>query len=149
MIRTIRKAAFGVNGAAAAAVLSVAIGCGGGPEIVPFTGKVLYKGEPLPFGNVMFQPAGGGQAATGSIGPDGTFVMTTRGVGEGATVGMNRVRVTCFPAQDANSAAGANQELALGTSLIPNHYASFGSSGLTVEVKPEGNEPYVIELEDE
>lgn len=132
------------------ALLLVAVnGCGGETEIVPFEGRVLYKGEPLQFGSVMFQPVSGGQAATGTIQPDGTFAMRTRGFGDGATVGLNRVRVTCFPAQKPGSAENTSQELALGKSLIPTHYNSFGSSGLTVEVKPEGNDPYVIDLQDE
>ena len=122
-------------------------GCGGDTNIAPFTGEVRYKGKPLEFGSVMLQPVEGGQPSNAIIQSDGTFVMSIREVGEGATIGQNRVRVTCFPAQNTNKTANASQELALGKSLIPTKYNSFGSSGLTIEVKPENNEPYVIELD--
>ena len=123
-------------------------GCGGDANTAPFTGEVLFKGKPLEFGSVMLQPVEGGQPSNAIIQSDGTFVMNIREVGEGASVGLNRVRVTCYPAQNPDNAVNSNQELALGKSLIPTKYNSFGSSGLTVEVKPENNEPFVIELDD-
>ena len=122
-------------------------GCGSDTNIAPFTGEVRYKGKPLAFGSVMLQPVEGGQPSNAVIQSDGTFVMSIRDVGEGATIGLNRVRVTCFPAQNTKKTGNASQELALGKSLIPTKYNSFGSSGLSVEVKPENNEPYVIELD--
>ncbi len=131
-----------------AAVCFALGGCGKGPEIVPFTGKVLYKGEPLEFGSVMFQPTAGGKPSSGRIESDGTFAMKTRGVGDGAAVGLNRIRVTCFPAQKPGAGGNQSQEIALGNSLIPTRYNSFGSSGLSIEVKAAGNDPYTIELDD-
>lgn len=122
-------------------------GCGSATNIAPFTGEVRYKGKPLEFGSVMLQPVEGGQPSNAVIQSDGSFSMSIREVGEGATIGLNRVRVTCFPAQNPNQTVNNNQELALGKSLIPTKYNSFGSSDLTVEVKPENNEPYVIELD--
>ena len=74
--------------------------------------------------------------------------MTTDGE-PGAPIGMNSVRVTCYTSQKPGAAAdNRGGELSLGDSLIPEHYARFSSSGLKVEVKPENNEPYVIELSD-
>jgi hypothetical protein len=129
-----------------AAAASIA-GCRERSEIAPFHGQVLLDGKPLEFGSVMLQPVEGGEPSRAQIQPDGTFTMQTRGLGDGARVGLNRVRVTCFAGQKPGGAAtAADGELLLGGSLIPTRYNSFGSSGLSVEVLPDGNEPYLIEL---
>jgi hypothetical protein len=114
--------------------------------LAPFTGSVSYKGKPLAFGGVTMQPHRGGAIARGVIQSDGTFTMTTDGE-PGAPIGANSVRVTCFTSQKPGAAATSRGgELSLGDSLIPERYSRFSSSGLTVEVKPGSNEPYVIEL---
>jgi hypothetical protein len=114
--------------------------------LAPFSGSVTYKGKPLAFGGVTMQPVRGGAIARGVIQPDGTFSMTTDGE-PGAPIGANSVRVTCYTSQKPGAvAANPGGELSVGDSLIPERYARFSSSGLTVEVKPEKNEPYVIEL---
>ena len=121
------------------------VGCGG-PDIVEVTGKVTYNGEPLPAGTVMFQPVGGehSQPATGEIQSDGTFKLTTREQGEGATVGSNRVLVNSYE-PTTNSGGG---EATVGKSRIPTKYTRYGTSGLTVDVKP-GMDPVLLELNDE
>lgn len=123
------------------------IGCSRGPEIVPVSGKVLYNGEPLKYGGVMFQPEAG-QPARGVIQPDGTFVLTTESKGDGATVGRNRVRVTCYEAQDP-SAAASEGEAALGKLLIPKKYTDIDTSEIEIEVPRGGKNDVVIELTDE
>jgi hypothetical protein len=123
------------------------IGCDNGPQIVPLKGKVTYKGEPLKFGSVMLQPIAG-QPATAVIEPDGTFVLSTNKPGDGATVGENRVRVTSYEGQAPDAKRSAQTELALGNSLIPVKYTDTTSSGIVVDVKPEGNEDLLIELTD-
>lgn len=122
-------------------------GCSRGPQIVPARGKVLYNGEPLKFGSVMFQPEGG-QPARAVIQPDGTFVLTTENNGDGATVGTNRVRVTQYESQDPQRSHDPGGEIPLGRSLIPRRYTDYDTSGLVVEVKSSGNEPFVFELTD-
>ncbi len=120
-------------------------GCKSGPELVPFRGKVLYQGKPLQFGNVMFQPEGG-QPSMGDIQPDGTFEMQTPGLGEGAVVGKNLVRITCFESQRPSNGSAAQTEMALGNSLIPTKYNNFNTSELTVEVHSGENELKVFDL---
>lgn len=114
-------------------------------ELVPVTGKAIYDGQPLRFGSVMFQPEWG-QPATGEIQPDGSFRLVTRGEGDGAAVGVNRVRIACFEAQDPAKAASDVATDALGRLLIPAKYLSFQSSGISVEVQPNTNEPVLLEL---
>lgn len=128
-------------------VAAATTGCSRGPTIAPVSGKVLYNGEPLKFGSVMFQGESG-QPARATIQPDGTFELTTDSMGDGARVGTNRVRVTCYEAQDPNAAASAG-EAALGKLLIPKKYTDIDTSGIVIDVPPGGKQDLVIELKDE
>ena len=122
------------------------VGCGKRHrEMAPLTGKVTYEGKPLRFGSVVVEHKHG-QPATAVIQPDGTFVMATRGEGEGAAVGRCRVRVACYEGQDPANKPGPGQPTELGRSLIPERYTSFETSGLAVEVRSGANEPVVLNL---
>lgn len=140
---TIRiAAALGIAG-----LLTMA-GCDSGPEMVPVEGKVIYQGSPLEFGGVMFQPVGGGDLARGQIEPDGTFVLTTKTVGDGVKRGPCRVRVTAFEAQQhGGDRSKFEGETPLGNSVIPSKYQSFGASGIEIEVTQDLPQPVIIELE--
>jgi len=135
-----------------ASLLAVAMvlgaGCRGGRlPVAPVQGKVLYRGNPLEFGGVMFQPDVG-PPAKGKINPDGTFRLTTYREGDGAVIGVHRVRVTCFDIQRPGyQQAQSEQEAGAGRSLIPRKYTNFATSGLKVEVGPT-NDPFVLELTD-
>ncbi len=134
-------------------VLSFALllaGCGGGPElptIATVRGKVLYDGKPLTFGGVMFQGSAG-QPARAKIQSDGTFVLTTYNKQDGAPVGKLKVRVTCYEGQ-APAAEGESRdaERPLGKLLIPKRYTAYATSGLEVNIPPEGNPDLVLELQ--
>ncbi len=130
-----------------AASLLFLTGCGPSrPALAPVTGKVLYKGQPLAFGSVMFQPEGG-QPARAVIQPDGTFVLWTYKEGDGAAIGKHKIRVTCYEGQKAPAPGEEKKERGLGANLIPVRYNSIDTSGLTAEVKKQ-NEPVVLELVD-
>jgi hypothetical protein len=78
-------------------LLLVFAGCGGsGPysgTLYPTTGQVLLAdGSPLTSGSVRFIPRHSGLSATGKIGPDGTFSLTTK-THEGAAPGDYKVRI--------------------------------------------------------
>jgi hypothetical protein len=110
-------------------------GCGastGAPAgmTVPVKGKVTYKGQPLTQGSVVFEPDGG-REANGEIQPDGTFVLTTFRIGDGAVPGVHRVGVT-------GSLKG-------GKSPIPVKYRSPSSSKLEVEVSA-GKTDYALDI---
>ena len=136
------------------AVLSIAVWCvalgGCGSDrlpVAPVEGKVLYNGTPLEFGSVVFQ-AQAGPPSRGAIRPDGTFVLTTYSDGDGAIIGTNDVRITCFESQRPGYVVDeSEEEPGVGQSLIPRKYASPGQSGLKEEVKAE-NQPFVFELTD-
>lgn len=76
------------------------LGCGGstGPETIQVQGTVLYQGQPLKNGTVRFAPvdAKQGRIATGPIGKDGTFVMTTIKAGDGVMPGTYKISVTSY-----------------------------------------------------
>ncbi|MCA9246755.1 MAG: hypothetical protein KDA42_06555 [Planctomycetales bacterium] len=112
--------------------------------IVPVEGRVLYNGEPLTNGSIMFQPASG-QPAVGGIQPDGSFRMSTFKPNDGATVGLNKVRVASF---EGKQIAAEEGEASMGTLAIPQRYTSTAKSGIEVEVLPDSNEPFIIELTD-
>ncbi len=122
-------------------------GCKSELELVPVHGKVLFRDKPLEYGSVMFQPAGNGPLARGTIEPDGTFVLSTESPEDGVRPGPSRVRITSFEAQATGTAAHKEREMSLGRSAIPKKYQSFGTSGIKVDVSADMQLPLVLELE--
>lgn len=81
------------------ATLTAVPGCGSGNglNLAKVRGKVTFKGQPLKFGTIMFEPddsrGTSGPSAVGPITTDGSFVMSTEESGDGAIVGSHRVAV--------------------------------------------------------
>ena len=120
----------------------VALGCrhrGVDLPMAPVSGRVVYHGKPLGFGRVAFIHSSG-QVAGAEIAADGTFTLT-------AYQGANRVSVECYDYQRPGS---KTQRSRMGDdkSLIPDRYASYGTSGLTFEVKPGGDNKPEFTLKD-
>ncbi|MCA9247983.1 MAG: hypothetical protein KDA42_12730 [Planctomycetales bacterium] len=134
-------------GCAALTLLALTLGCGNTRELGEVRGIVRYNGKPLEFGSVMFQPSAG-RPAVAQIQSDGTFVLSTPTEGDGAPVGQNQVRVTCYEIQKPGASVSDAEENAFGKSLIPEKYASYATSGITVDVKPGDNELIEINLTD-
>ena len=121
-------------------------GCSRGVQVVPVEGSVYYNDQPLPFGSVMFQPTSG-QPAGARLAEDGSFRLSTFSEFDGAIVGKHKVKVTCYSSQDpALASRQPSGEQMLGVSLIPENYTYSDRSGLTAEVKPDGNEPFEFRL---
>jgi hypothetical protein len=87
---------------AAAIVTAIScIGCGNQSsyEVATVRGTVTLDGKPLTGGKVMFAPIAEGQNAKagkpgfGALGPDGSFVISTYGVEDGAVIGKHWVSV--------------------------------------------------------
>ncbi len=75
-------------------ILSLVSGCSDGrPKRVPVSGRVLIDGKPLPHGFIRLIPEGA-RPASGKIGPDGCFTLTTFERGDGAVPGTHPVSVT-------------------------------------------------------
>ena len=75
-------------------------GCGERPRLVPATGKITHKGQPLTAGSVIFVPDAGNAWAKDNpsslLQTDGTFTMKTFPFGEGVSPG--KYKVTLDPA---------------------------------------------------
>lgn len=130
------------------ALLAV-VGCQPAADMVPVTGTVIYKGEPLEFGSIMFQPVGveGAAVARSQIAPDGTFALQTNKPGDGVAVGRSQVRITAFEAQRTNAQGNKHEELALGASVIPRRFQNFGTSGIEIDVSHDLQLPLTIDLD--
>jgi hypothetical protein len=86
--------------ASAVALAAGLAGCspGNGLSLGRVSGKITYKGQPVPFGQIMFMPDDSkgtkGPPALGTISSDGSYTMSTEESGDGAVVGYHRVSVT-------------------------------------------------------
>lgn len=71
-----RRSLFGLFGSAVLAVAS-AVGCSGGPRLVPVTGTVTLDDKPLAFKNVRFVPEPGtpGTGAGGNTDANGAYSL--------------------------------------------------------------------------
>ena len=116
--------------AVAAVVLGLA-GCGGGSGTVPVRGTVTFKGKPVPSGTVTFIPDVGPQA-TGEIGPDGSYTLTTYKTGDGAVPGSYKVVVVAM--QDTSDRL-PEERASLPPPIVPTKYTSVATTDLTAQVK--------------
>jgi hypothetical protein len=96
MLRICFRALWGACLVAAVAALA---GCGGDkPKLVPVTGKVIHKGQPLTAGSIWFQPAEGnpyqGEKPSCQLAIDGTFTMRTFPFGQGVPPGAYKVTLS-------------------------------------------------------
>src|SRR5262249_5331682 len=97
--------------------------------------KVTYNGKPVPNGTITFIPASG-QAATGEIGPDGSYELKTFRRGDGAVAGEHKVVIVAL-----EDTSGKLPEQRGGTpaARIPDKYTSVATTDLKAEVKAEPN----------
>lgn len=107
-------------------------GCGRkAPTLNQVTGKVTFKGSPLPGGLIVFSPdtsrGESGRIAFSKIQSDGTYILQT-GDDKGAASGWYRVTVASL------AGPGTSFEFAP-TSLIPDKYRDPQLSLLQCEVK--------------
>lgn len=125
-----------VGSVALAAVLISCAGCGPNDGIVPVTGIAKLKdGTPLPGGRVFL--TGGEKGANGQIKPDGTFVLGTATMSDGAKPGTYKVFVVGAAEPDTRSYD--DRAMGIGKappSLIHPRYNSASTSDLRVEIKP-------------
>src|SRR5262245_37798980 len=117
--------------------LALLAGCERGPEpLVPVTGKVFYRGTPLPTGTVVFTPdaqrGGSGQVASAEIQKDGSFRLRT-GDADGAAAGWHRITVLAVEPPPGEL---PKDRFLIPRSLVPEKYRDPELSGLAREVKP-------------
>jgi hypothetical protein len=137
-------------------------GCSGDaskPKLGRVSGKVTYNSQRVTKGIVSFVPSSGpgtetGQSATGEIGPDGSYKLTTFESGDGAVLGEHKVLIQSreddpvlkgrgMPIPDAQG----NFKTKPPKYLVPQKYETADKTPLRFTVK-EGNNSYDIELKD-
>jgi hypothetical protein len=133
-------------------VLAVLSGCSGGsgPKIAPASGRVTYKGKPLPNADVAFAPVDGSRAAQGRTDANGRFTLGTLATNDGAIVGKHQASVMAYgPDRPPKPGEGTGMpgETVHGDPVIPQKYFAKESSGLEYEVKS-GRNFFEIELKD-
>ncbi|MCC6127173.1 MAG: hypothetical protein IT426_19600 [Pirellulales bacterium] len=99
-------------------------GCGDGrPRRVPVSGRVSIDGQPLTAGFIQVFPVKD-RAASGPIGPDGRFTLSTFDQDDGCVLGKHRVLVIGSEHQSAYVVKW----------LAPKKYSAVNTSGLWVEI---------------
>ena len=126
--------------------MALAVGCGSpGPKTAPVVGKVTVAGKPVTTGTVMFWPTGGGPPATGQIGPDGSYRLTTQPNSDGAVPGAHQVTIKAVQGEAGPKSFDEERAGKLGAAsaqvqwLVPRRYEDRQTSPLTAEVKPGPN----------
>jgi hypothetical protein len=120
-----------------AALIAVAlVGCGGG-GFAPAKGQLIYPdGKPvndLDGFNIVFEgkaPDGRSYSAMGTIDKEGKFTLFTNKPGDGAPVGNCRVLIEPKMIDSEREAPYP----------LDRKYRSFETSGLTYEIKADGND---------
>jgi len=119
-------------------------GCGDNSrlKVAKATGTVALDGKPLTDGVVIFTPTSG-RGATGVIGSDGTFSLSTYGESDGATIGIHNVSIV--PALDDKEVLESEEPIDANPQ-IPTKYFNPASSGLKQEVKAGDENHFDFEL---
>jgi hypothetical protein len=107
---------------------TLSVGCGGGPNTTTVQGKITYKGVPVTFGIINFQPAGG-KPLGGEIMADGNYEFDL-------PPGEYQVRIDSPPEMPPGYKEG-DPPPKLGPRQLPANYANYATSGLTATVGTE------------
>jgi hypothetical protein len=132
---------------AALALVVIPLGCGaGGPEKARVSGKVTYKGQPVPKGTVTFVTTSkDGRNAVGELDPDGNYSLQTEAPGDGALLGEYNVTIYAHdePILDYIPTTPVKPKL-----LAPTKYEKPETSGLKATVKS-GSNTFNFDLTDD
>jgi hypothetical protein len=128
----------------AALVLAGLAGCRGGSGPYPVRGTVVWEdGQPateLGGYTVSFESEALHKSATGDIGADATFQLTTVQLGDGAVPGRYKVTITPPPAPAAGERGQKHRQL---KPALDRRYQSLEQTDLVAKVEAESN---VIQL---
>jgi hypothetical protein len=122
------------------------------PKVVRAGGRVLYNGQPLEGAHVTFTNAAANVSAYARTGADGKFTLTTFEQGDGAVPGkqqisVSKVEFTSHADPNVDRTATVKQSPAPERRwVVPQHYGSVTTSGLTAEVPEGGKEDILVEL---
>src|SRR5262249_32308646 len=114
----------------------VAAGCGG-PRFVEVTGRITYKGQPVPSTQVKFVPDNGERPSNGLTDDDGNFRLRYSRTQSGLPTGACTVFLTCGQRKEEESRQippKANKDL----KAVIARYGDVKTSGLHYEVTKDG-----------
>jgi hypothetical protein len=142
---------------AVALTVLLSAGCGGptGPapeKVAPVSGTLTYQGKPLKYYGVTFLPTDGRRPGFGTTDPFGKFTLSTNSEGDGAPLGTSKIAVAFAgpPQHEDASLTGAPIDnpalLPKPKTQVPTKYGNPETSGLTVDVPPEGLQDYKLDL---
>jgi hypothetical protein len=125
-----------------AGLVAVPLGCGNNNQpsrpvvdVSAVKGKVTFEGQPTPGATVTFHPVSGVSektpAASGIVGDDGSFQLTTYKQNDGAAPG--KYKVTAYWTKPTDPDVD-------GPPLLPLKYSDPQLSGLEIEVQKGTNE---------
>jgi hypothetical protein len=109
------------------------------PQLAQASGTVLYKGQPLSQGTIVFHPETG-RGASGKIVEGEIVEVTTYEVGDGVPVGKHKVTIQSVDKPDADMYTPT-------TSLIPEKYNVLSQTDLTADITA-GENGLEFELKD-
>ena len=120
------------------------------PPVVPVTGQVLYKGQPIEGATVSFTSDGGAQGATGKTDANGRFQLTTFEINDGAVPGEHKVKISKVEVSSnwSPDAAEDVRPQVKQRSLLPDRYGDYKTSKLTASVSESGTNDFTFELTD-
>ena len=134
-------------------------GCGGSdpdrPETVSATGTITFHGEPVEGATVTFVvESGEGRGATATTDDSGQFELTTFEPGDGAIPGNYKVKISKTVPEGALSQEEADAYAEKGQAPppirakehLPTTYKDANLSGLTAEVKEDGENDFPFNL---
>jgi hypothetical protein len=148
---------FGIMAAVAAAV--AVLGCAGDESGLArrysVSGKVTHKGEPVPKGNIVFEPTNpappAGRVAQGTI-ENGSYSLTTANAGDGALPGEYKVIILSSTLDTAEVAKAQGhggllhqgdethvKALKAAKNPLPEKYAQSTNTPLKATVKAQSN----------
>lgn len=104
-------------------MLLCAFGCGARAALVPVSGRVEVDGKPLTSGGILVVPDEG-RAASGVLGPNGQFTLSTFREGDGVVRGRHKVEVVAIERIAKNRQRW----------LVPKHVRSAASSQVFLDV---------------
>lgn len=123
---------------------------------IPVGGKVIYNGQPLKEGEVLYNPVDSkGRRAKGKIQADGSFQLTTLELNDGAIPGEYQISILAYaphPGEPSRTEAAESPDAIRDRikrgHIIPEKYTDPETSGLTDSVNKDHSGFKEIILED-
>ena len=95
------------------------LGCGSPDGLVPVAGVVHLDGAPMSGGKILFTPVEQGKPAAGPIQTDGSFVLSSYSLNDGAKPGKHRLMIMTYASKRADRAPAQAEAPRTRTAWVP------------------------------